>query len=592
MLTEYADARNYPSEKVIRLGIAYLMEEAMKSPIVLLKSLLISFKRLNPDVEGLERDIISLEKRFENEGYGFLTVALPALDGALVRGLSSGKFACPDGFKTTKGGTIPRIFSGMFCKIFEPSTGTLKDDADLCVLKCLRNALLLFKKTQLSPENEELLHKKAVKEFYQCDEVARHVVINDRHAHLIGRVCKLLLNTLNHKDVQNAVYKHGPGSVEEGYSANQKWLQLSNSLRRGDFDGADFGFDVAARHHERYQKLSLRGLSDVNRSNDRNELSDRCDNGDKRVRGKPQHIPIFDEASRSSARLVTVLKNSTSRRTITVEPMLHQFVQQGLNILLREAISECKILRNSLALTDQTANQKLALEGSLYDNWATIDLKSASDLLSVKLVESVFGHHGLFLDHMMDCRSPSVYSDSNEAISLGKFAGMGNALTFPVQSICFAVVCYAAILDSQGITPTYWNLRRASRHVRVYGDDIIVSRQHAHQCVNWLQDVGLKVNVKKSFLEGNFKESCGVDAFRGVDVTPLYLRHRPDESSTDPNIIAGLVALSNSMWIEGLYEPSTCLKDEVESRLRKRLPLVSRGSGLLGWHSQIGRAHV
>lgn len=275
--------------------------------------------------------------------------------------------------------------------------------------------------------------------------------------------------------------------------------------------------------------------------------------------------------------------------------MLSQFIQQGLNIVLRDSIERSLILRNCLALTDQSKNQQLALEGSQYDNWATIDLKSASDLLSVSLVEAVFRHNGLFLDHMMDCRSryiacPGYTGPKGNGVTLkqglAKFAGMGNALTFPVQSICFAITCIAAILDQKGIKPNYWNVRRASRLIRVYGDDIIVDTRYAHQCVNWLQSVGLQVNVKKSFLRGNFKESCGVDAWRGVDVTPLYLRSRPDSQSTEPNVIGGLVATSNQAWMRGLYEFSTELADEVEERLGIALPLVGAGSGSLGWHSR------
>jgi hypothetical protein len=582
------------SERVIRLGITtQITEGVMKSPIVLLEGLLHDCERLNPDVEGLKRDLITLKKRFESEGYGFLTVALPAYDAALVRGLSTGKFACPPGLSMVRGGAIPKLFSGMLCKIFEPSTGTLKEDADLGVVKMLRNILLLHKKTQLSPENEDFLHRKAEDEFYQCDVQASQVILPDRHEHHIGRVAKLILNTLQQKDVQNAVYRHGPGSVEEGYRANQKWRALSDDLSTGRFDTSNsFGFDVQTQAHVRYSKARSTRSLPVHQI-----LWDELSHGLSGACGgllgrKPKRVRLFDEASRRSARLVTVAKNSTSRRTITIEPMQHQFVQQGLNILLRQAIDECRILRNCLALTDQGANQKLALEGSQYDNWATIDLKSASDLLSVKLVEAVFGPQGQFFDLMMDCRSPSVYSDRKEATRLGKFAGMGNALTFPVQSVCFAVVCIAAILDVEGKSPNYWNVRRASRRIRVYGDDIIVDTAYAHQCVDWLHIVGLKVNVKKSFLEGNFKESCGVDAFRGVDVTPLYLRHRPDENSTDPSIIAGLVSLSNAMWLEGLYKASTCLRDEVEGRLGRALPLVSRQSGLLGWHSRVDSSSV
>lgn len=533
----------------------------MKSPVTLLLSLWKDFQRLNPDVKGLDRDLVTIESRFENEGYGFLTVALPALGDALVLGLSSGEFACPIGFKTIKGGAIPRFLSGMFSEVFEPFSGKLKPDADKGIVKCLREGLQLFKKTKMPAVDEELLHRKAVSQFFQCDDQCARFIMPDREDHLIGLVSKIVLNSLSSEPLSLAQFKHGPGAVFEGYSANQKWSALSDSVKNAEFDLDSYGYGDFS--------VNLTDLSE------RTEIAPSMD-----------QVFLEERSSRSIARLITVPKNSTSRRTITVEPMLNQFIQQGLNILLRDSIERCKILSNCLALTNQSLNQKLALEGSLLDNWATIDLKSASDLLSVKLVESVFRHHGHFFDHMMECRSTSVSSDIQSTTNLGKFAGMGNALTFPVQSVCFAVICIAAIHDKWGTKPTYRSVMRATRHIRVYGDDIIVSREFAHQCVNWLQDVGLIVNVKKSFLRGNFKESCGVEAFRGVDITPLYIRHRPDQTSADPELIGGYVSLSNHSWMEGLYSFSSSLREIVEDSLGKSLPLVSRRSGVLGWHSR------
>lgn len=531
----------------------------MKSPIALLESLWEDFQRLNPAVKGLDRDIITIKSRFKNEGYGFLTIALPTLDDALIQGLSSGKFACPSGFKKILGGAIPRFLSGMLCEVFEPFSGYLKESPDEGVLKCLREALRLFKKTQLLSDAEDSLHQIAVSEFFRCDDLARQVILPDRLDHLIGTVSKLILNDLSSTSFDMISFKHGPGAVEEGYGTNQKWLALSESVKNADFDLETYG----------YADFSV-GLS---------ELSDRAE-----VSNSTTQSFLNNRASRRNARLITVAKNSSSRRTITVEPMLNQFIQQGLNIVLRDNIKKCRILSNCLALTDQSQNQKLALEGSLYDNWATIDLKSASDLLSVKLVESVFRHHGLFFDHMMDCRSTGVSCSLESTTTLGKFAGMGNALTFPVQSICFAVTCIAAILDMEHRSATYWSVKRASRHIRVYGDDIIVSKKYAQQCVIWLTSVGLIVNTKKSFLEGNFKESCGVEAWRGVDITPLYLRHRPDDPSTEPSVIGGLVSTANQAWLRGLYKFATCLAHEVEERLGYALPLVGQESGSLGWH--------
>lgn len=538
----------------------------MKSPIALLSSLLDDFGRLNPAVKGLDRDLETIKKRFEHEGYGFLAVTLPTLDEALLVGLSTGKFTCPPGFKKIRKGAIPRFLSGMLCEVFDPFTGILKEEVDIGILKSIRELCRLFKKIQMPDDEADKLHNKAVSEFFLCDEDAGRVILHDRIKHHIERVSRILLQRLNSKPLQDAVYKHGPGAVYEGYRPNQKWSGLSKSIRNFDFDLYQYGYDVM----------------EINQN-----PSSSMDEGFRTMpTSSTEEFTSVDRASSCVARLITVPKSSTSRRTITVEPMLNQFRQQGLNTVLRDCIEEDSILRLSLSLTNQEANQKLALEGSLHDNWATIDLKSASDLLSVKLVEAVFGHQDSFFKAMMDCRSTSVECGQKAITNLMKFAGMGNALTFPVQSVCFAVVCIAAILDSRGESPSYWKVRRAARLVRVYGDDIIVSTRYAQQCVNWLHDVGLKVNVKKSFLKGNFKESCGVDAFRGVDITPLYVKQRPDQTEASPELIKNYVSLSNLSWMRGLYLFSNTLKDYVESLIRKRLPLVSQQSGVLGWHSR------
>ncbi len=455
--------------------------------------------------------------------------------------------------------------------MFDPFSGELKQNADKGVIKCLREVLYLFKKTQMSADDEALLHEKASNEFYLCDDVAGQVIIPDRRDHLIGLVSKIVLRDLSSRPLNEADFKHGPGAVYEGYSANQKWSALTNSVKNAEFDLDGFGYDDFSL---KLLDISEEGLlTEINRTNESNS-----------------NHPIFlvNKASTRTARLISVPKNSTSRRTITVEPFLNQFVQQGLNIILRDSIESCKYLSNCLALTDQRKNQVLALEGSLLDNWATIDLKSASDLLSVKLVETCFRYNGHFFDHMMDCRSTHVEDPITKRVaSLSKFAGMGNALTFPVQSICFAITSIAAILDTWGVSPTPKTVERACRHLRIYGDDIIVKTEYVHQVVNWLESVGLKVNRNKSFLEGNFKESCGVDAYMGVDVTPMYLKHRPDNQSTEPKVIEGLVALSNQAWLKGNYKFSTCLAHEVEERLGISLPLVGKESGSLGWHSHL-----
>lgn len=517
----------------------------MKSPIVLLSSLFTDVKRLEPGVKGLDRDLITIEFRHKHEGDSFLTIALPALCDSVTTGLATGKFTCPSGFKRVRGGAIPRFLSGMLCEVFDAITGDLKESSHEHMVKAIRECLLLFKKLRLDDDQVETLDREAKTKFFKHEDVCRSSInFDERELFILKSVSRYILPNIESFDVRSLRCKHGPGAVAESFKTNQKWLALSSVSHLIE----DYGFDCFAFQSSRV----------------------------------PQKA--FYSSLRDSAKLISVPKNSTSRRTITVEPMLKQFVQQGYNNLIREEIPKCGILRQCLALTDQTKNQYLALEGSRTGKWATIDLSSASDLLSVKMVSLVFEGKPNLLEGLLNCRSTRI-SDGISIRDIEKFAGMGNATTFPVQSIVFAVLAISALLH--GLPPTYRNVKRVSRSVRVFGDDIIVPADRSHHVVDWLTKAGLAVNIGKSFLTGNFKESCGVDAYRGVDVTPLYVRHHPvNISKKEPSTIAHYVELSNHFWLRGLYAVSATLVKIVEEALGRRLPLVTSKSGVLGLHSR------
>lgn len=549
----------------------------MKSPTVLLRGLLIDFSRLEPTVKGLDRDIRTIERRFKHEGYGFLAITLPNLGDAVVDGLSSGQFRCPSSFRKAKGQALPRFISGLLSEVFDPISGLVKESFNEGCLLCIIQLTRLFKKIRLDESDSDKLHDLAVAEFSRCDDLIDQVILSDRDSHFYRHVCSHLLPDCRvpkfsfFRDEFKPEFKHGPGAVSEGYSPNQKWNGVYEGILTDAFDTDRYQYDLFAKSSDR--NLSFYSEKRVDRFR---AITDRVHKHDLRTTA----------ASRGSARLISVAKNSTSRRTITIEPMLNQFIQQGFNIELRENILKCNILSGSLALSDQSLNQKLALEGSINRRWSTLDLKSASDLLSVKMVEHTFHHCPDFLRALMDCRS-SVVSFDDVELNLRKYAGMGNATMFPVQSVVFAALAITAIVDDGLRRPSSRSIKRASRHVRVYGDDIIVSTQHVQAVVNWLTKAGLIVNLKKSFFDGYFKESCGVDAYKGVDVTPVYCRHRPDDASTDPNAIAGLVSFSNTLWMRGYYKASDLIAREVEDRLGFSLPLVSRNSSALGWHSRV-----
>ncbi|DAD50840.1 RNA-directed RNA polymerase [ssRNA phage SRR5466727_9] len=595
----------------------------MKSPIVLLSALLTDVKRLEPDVRNLNRDLKTIEARVKHEGIGFLTVAFSSYCDALDEGLAKREFTCPPGFKTGRY-ALPRLFSGLLCEVFDEKSGHLKEKPNLAYLKILREILRLFKKLPLQSERDELLDRKAKDSFLLCDESISQTNWNDRYVRHIGLVCNVILNQLEGVDYENQIhFRHGPGAVMEQYTANQKWYAVSERCVQEEQNTqllARLGLDIIVplplfhtkgplqkgEGHMRVEddeehKVEPRSLG---RAPDESSVG----HGKAYSDNEKTDNALWPTLSCKQSRLVSVAKNSTSRRTITVEPVLLQYVQQSLNTVLRDNIRKCRIMRNSLDLTDQSHNQKLAMDGSRTGLWATIDLSSASDLLSLELVKLIFRNKPTFLDWLVSSRSTS-YTDGKNSRILRKYAGMGNATTFPVQSVTFAVIAMAAILDAVGRKPTggkRGSVVRASRLVRVYGDDIIVPAQYSQQVVNWLEHFGLRVNKRKSFTDYKswwehqpcFRESCGVDAYGGVDVTPLYLRALPEKTSgepngrrvslsTDPSAIASCVATSNLAWARCLYTFSATLAQSVEELLNKKLPMVPAKSSALGWHSRI-----
>lgn len=536
----------------------------MKSPFALLESLLTDVRRLDRGVKGLERDLVSLKHRFEKEGTGFLTVALPSLGKAFDKGLRDGKLAVPLGFKKSPRGALPRIFSGLLCKVFDAKTGILLEAPDVGVIVSIRQLLYFWKKATLSQDRVDELDRVAKVTFWKCDDevLTSH---SEYEVDRITSVSRLMLANLS-DEVSSYLPKHGPGSVFEGCTSNQKWLEVTSAIFRDDWRVRRLGFDFLFA-----STFTSTGFNTGQETIQWSESSD------------PE--PLSEQPHRGVARLVSVPKSSTSRRTITVEPVLNQFLQQQLNSALRDSITKCKILSNCLALTDQCENQKLAVIGSLTGEWATIDLSSASDLLGCELVKVVFRNRPEFLQLMLDCRSPEVIDGSTRR-TLRKFAGMGNALTFPVQSVVFATLAITAILSASGLRPTFGNVRRASMNVRVYGDDIIVRTEHFHHVADWLTRCGLRLNESKTYATGNFRESCGVDAYIGVNVTPLYAKTFPVIASKDPDHLADMVTLANSLWERCMYHTSDRIRSYVEERFFP-LPDVKADSSGLGWTGRL-----
>jgi len=92
---------------------------------------------------------------------------------------------------------------------------------------------------------------------------------------------------------------------------------------------------------------------------------------------------------------------------------------------------------------------------------------------------------------------------------------MGNGFTFELESLIFYALTVATC-RIEGIRPD----------VTVYGDDIICPPSAVALLTSVFAFCGLTINKSKSYTEGPFRESCGTDYFKGVNVRPYYSKTR------------------------------------------------------------------
>jgi hypothetical protein len=231
-----------------------------------------------------------------------------------------------------------------------------------------------------------------------------------------------------------------------------------------------------------------------------------------------QSLHIEEHDVREAARLVNankiafVPKTAKTFRSIAVEPLGNGYLQKGTDLLLRKYLK-----RVGIDLSDQTLNQELARQGSANDTaenpFCTIDLKSASDSISIGLVQELLPPS--WFNFLNRIRSPSYLLNGHEYRS-EKFCTMGNGFCFPLETLIFAAACHAV------------NAGQPSVDFSVYGDDIIVRRDKYDALLLLLRRIGFLPNNRKSFREGPFRESCGANWYAGEDVTPFTLDFRLD----------------------------------------------------------------
>ncbi|DAD52279.1 RNA-directed RNA polymerase, partial [ssRNA phage SRR6960799_17] len=203
-----------------------------------------------------------------------------------------------------------------------------------------------------------------------------------------------------------------------------------------------------------------------------------------------------------------VRKNAKAYRGVTNEPDLTKLIQTAYGDVIRD-----RIKRVGIDLTDDGRQKELARIGSITGGIATLDLSNASGLISTGLVLDQFPEP--WLDIFFWARTREIYIPFNgETRVLQAYAGMGNGITFPLESVLFHCLAESCC-EYEGIRFPITS---------VYGDDIIVSVEAAECVMEVFEEIGLKINFDKSFWSGPFRESCGSDWLSGYDVRPIFVR--------------------------------------------------------------------
>lgn len=220
------------------------------------------------------------------------------------------------------------------------------------------------------------------------------------------------------------------------------------------------------------------------------------------------------------SRLGTVGKNKETNRTIATEPLGNMALQLALGTYIQLALKAV-----GLDITTQEGkNKKLAYLGSLLGHICTIDLKSASDLISMELIKLLWPTS--WYDAFMVTRSHKCTIVEDHTIELRMMSTMGNGFTFPMMTMTLLALLYGFLRASGYLK----NKKLDYNLIGVYGDDIICPVVCYGGFTKLLERCGLRINNAKSFAVGPFRESCGGDYYLGEDITPFYIESLQTDS--------------------------------------------------------------
>lgn len=211
---------------------------------------------------------------------------------------------------------------------------------------------------------------------------------------------------------------------------------------------------------------------------------------------------------------LTVEKSYKERRGICISRHGNIPAQLALGYYMKEKLKP-------FINIDYQADYHKKLVRSQWSSIATIDLRKASQMIARRLPGEVFPPD--WYEVMDTLRERSTVLPDGTVNYNEHFSAMGNGFTFEMETMLFYVAAKAA-MQNAGVS---WKV------LTVFGDDIIVDKQHARIVIDALIDLGFEINESKTFIDGPFKESCGTDTLYGHNVRPEFIRHNKGISSNE-----------------------------------------------------------
>jgi hypothetical protein len=561
-----------------------------------------------PELRGeFELDFERLTRLATQRGISVFCIDLPAAGKHFDRCLSEGNFSI-SGLPFTKRCPryvmYPQFLRGLHEKVFSES-GCLKEDCDHEAVLYLRQLYYCAKKVELDCPLENILD--SVKEFFETDDhlpepegfwSADRPTIEDIEKSYTG-FCRSLIyssrvgadesqfrvllknldyitgvlsSTLGPYQPSDWSFRHGPGAVAERKGIVNKYEFVNWSDRLDSvFAYADFGF----HNHSAWARQVA--VADYG--------SDRPDEELAIARHSPGGAMIAPTENDPCSRLIAVRKTLKVPRLIAAEPTEHQWCQQNIWHFLRTR-TEKTWLGQFVRFGDQTFNQALSKRGSADGSLATLDLSEASDRVTCHFVGQMFRSNLGLLQALQSSRTRRISQDISPDVPalfyLKKFSTMGSACTFPVESFAFLSIALACTMTVRRLERSKKSIYSLIGDVAVFGDDIIVPIDVRELMVEALEVFDFKVNSAKSFWNGNFRESCGVDAFRGVDISPEFWR---SPTKSDPESIASALTVSNNFYKRGYWHAAEYIASTIR---RSSIATVAVGSGAFGKESFLG----